>query len=412
MVGAIGTLASIPGQTAGVSVFTDHLSDATGLSRLQLSFAYLMGTGASGLILPRGGRWIDRLGPRVVSFAAVMGLAATITALSFVGPMSTAVGMAVMTLGFGSVRFTGQGLLTLSSRTMVSQWFERRRGLVSSVSNAVMSFFFSLTPALLFLLIEMSDFRWAWRQLALFLIFVVGAIVLVFYRDTPESCGLAIDGGLLDTAETRGTEPQDPLINDPAVTRDEAVRDVRFWALTIPVAAMAVVSTAMTFHIVDFGREVGIGEAEILRIFVPIAMVSIPVTVTGGWLVDSIPPVVVGATMSALQLVMYLTVPFLDDPTLRIVAIAAWGASTGCYAPLTSAALPRIFGRTHLGAIGGAQMSAMVIGSALGPAMFSFIESTTGLYRNALFVSTIFPAIGLVLAVVSARRHGFIRDRV
>jgi hypothetical protein len=52
--GTIGVIASVPGQTAGDSVFTDHLSDGTGLSRLQVSIAYLLGTGTSGLLLPRG----------------------------------------------------------------------------------------------------------------------------------------------------------------------------------------------------------------------------------------------------------------------------------------------------------------------------------------------------------------------
>jgi predicted MFS family arabinose efflux permease len=111
VVGTIGVIASVPGQTAGVSVFTDHLSDGTGLSRLQLSIAYLLGTGTSGLLLPRGGRAIDRSGSRVVALAAVVGLAATLVGPSFVGRMPPAVGIAVMSLGFGCLRFSGQGLL-------------------------------------------------------------------------------------------------------------------------------------------------------------------------------------------------------------------------------------------------------------------------------------------------------------
>ncbi len=61
VVGSIGVLASVPGQTAGVSVFTDHLTDATGLSRLQLSIAYLIGTGSSGFAC----RWV--VGPSIGS---------------------------------------------------------------------------------------------------------------------------------------------------------------------------------------------------------------------------------------------------------------------------------------------------------------------------------------------------------
>jgi len=44
VVGTIGIYFSIPGQTIGVSVFTDPVKDALGLSRNQFSNAYMIGT--------------------------------------------------------------------------------------------------------------------------------------------------------------------------------------------------------------------------------------------------------------------------------------------------------------------------------------------------------------------------------
>ncbi|MEL6984604.1 MAG: MFS transporter, partial [Actinomycetota bacterium] len=154
----------------------------------------------------------------------------------------------------------------------------------------------------------------------------------------------------------------------------------------------------------DFGNELGLEQSQIVRIFLPIAVVSVPVTLLGGWLVDRIPPVVIGAGMSVAQLVMYLTVPHLDHPVAAVVAIVTWGAAQGCYAPLTSAAIPRLFGRRHLGSIAGVQMSAMVIGSALGPALFALVKSTVGSYQAALTISTVLPATGLLLYLVAGRR--------
>ncbi len=397
--GTIGIFASVPGQTAGVSVFTDHLTDATGLTRLQLSIAYLVGTGTSGFLLPLGGRAIDVRGSRVVAFAAVVGLAATVVGLSLVGPMPLIVGMAVMSLGFGCLRFSGQGLL--SSRTMISQWFERRRGIVSSASNAVMSFAFAASPAMLLVLIDSQGWRTAWRLIGVMLVIVVGATVVVLYRASPEASGLVIDGGRATQAPTDGP----PVLGtDADLTRGQALRDLRFWAVTIPVVAMAATSTALTFHIVDFGAELGLDEDRIVRIFVPIAFVSVPVTLVGGWLVDTIPPIYIALAMGAAQLVMYLSVGHLDVTALAVVAIVAWGVSQGCFAPLTSAALPRIFGRRHLGAISGAQMSAMVVGSAIGPALFALVKSVAGSYAAALWISALIPATGLLVAVASFRR--------
>ena len=417
-------LASFPGQTAGVSVFTEHLTEATGLDRLGLATAYLLGTTTSGLVLPAAGRWIDLLGSRVVAFAASIGLAATITAFSFVGPMSSTTGLVVMTIGFGFLRFFGQGLLTLASRTMIAQWFDRRRGLVSSVSSAAFAFVFSLTPALLFALIELSGFRWAWRQIAIGLVVILGTAVLILYRNRPEDCGLTVDTGVpLSNTRNAGArhisldntslQPMPPGPSSESIgadastqvdaTRGEAIRDRRFWIVTLPIFSMSVVSTAITFHIIDLGAEVGLDESSIVRIFVPVAVLSIPVTLVGGWLADVVPVLGLAVAMAVLQIAMYLAVGELGDPVWQLVAIVSWGGSSGLQAVLMAAALPRLFGRTNLGAIAGAQMSTLVIGSALGPFFFAWVQATAGTYQRALVISVIGPVASLVLAASGTR---------
>ena len=415
--GTIGAIASVPGQTAGVSVFTDDLISTTGLTRLQLAIAYLVGTGTSGLLLGAGGRAIDRYGSRIVALGATLGLASTMLGLSVVGPMSNAMGLVVMSIGFGCLRFSGQGLLTLASRTMVAQWFDRRRGLVTAVSSAFVSFSFAAAPALLLALIDIDGFRTAWRLMAMMLVVVVGTVIVVFYRVSPEAAGIEIDGrgrtaiptvsdGDGEGQDDRGEPPAPPIIgSDSDTPRGEALRDIRFWALTIPVAALSSTATAITFHIVDLGAELGLTDDEIVRIFVPIAVISVPVTLSTGWLVDRVTPLVIAAVMAAAQLVMYPMIGLLDTTLGAALAVLTWGISQGCFSSLTSAAIPKVFGRRHLGAISGAQMSAMVIGSAIGPAFFALMQSLTGGYRAALWVSAVIPLGGLLLAIEGLRRH-------
>ncbi len=408
--GTIGAIASVPGQTVGVSIFTDDLISTTGLTRLQLAVAYLIGTGTSGLLIGAGGRAIDRYGSRVVALGATLGLATTLLGLSVVGPMTTAVGVVVMSIGFGCLRFSGQGLLTLASRTMIAQWFERRRGLVSALSSAFVSFSFAATPALLLALIDIDGYRTAWRVMAVVLVVVIGSVIVAFYRVSPEAAGIPIDGraAMPDEHRSNGREEsrQVPIVGtDRDATRAEALRDVRFWAFTIPVVALAATSTAITFHIVDLGSELGLADDEVVRIFVPIAFVSVPITLGTGWLIDRVTPLAVAAMMAAAQLVMYPMVGLLDIGWGAAAAVVTWGVSQGCFSALTSAAIPKVFGRRHLGAIAGAQMSAMVIGSAIGPAFFALVKSITGGYRSALWLSAVIPAIGLILSIEGLRQH-------
>lgn len=403
--GTLGVVASVPGQTAGVSVFTDDLTGATGLTRLQLAIAYLVGTGSSGLLLGVGGKMIDRYGSRVVAFAATIGLACTVTGLSFVGEMSTPVGLVVMSIGFGCLRFSGQGLLTLSSRTMVAQWFDRRRGLVSSISQAAGSFAFAAAPAILLTLIDIDGFRTAWRLIAVFLVVVVGAVIVTLYRVSPEAAGIVIDGGpALEPSHDGAARGPTVIGTDQDATRAMAVRDLRFWAVTLPVMALSSTGTALTFHIVDIGLEQGLDEDAIVRIFVPIAFVSVPVSLITGWLIDVTSPMVVAMAMGAAQVMMYLAVGYLDVTPLLVMAIVGWGFAQGCFSSLTSAALPRIFGRRHLGEVAGMQMSMIVIGSAIGPAFFALSRSLTDSYRPALWASAVVPAAAVLLAATSKRR--------
>ncbi|MCP5035724.1 MAG: MFS transporter, partial [Actinomycetia bacterium] len=250
------------------------------------------------------------------------------------------------------------------------------------------------TPTMLFALVELSGFRWAWRQLAIGLVFGLGTIILIFFRNTPEESGLLLDGigphptGQLGTKRAEGLE----------ATRSQAIRDQRFWIVTLPIFSLSVVGTALTFHIVDLGHEVGLDESTIVLIFVPVALISIPITLVSGWLADTVPVIALAVLMAAIQMIMYLTVGELDHPVLRIVAIASWGASSGLQAALMAAALPRLFGRTHLGAIAGAQMSALVIGSALGPFFFAWVQQVAGSYQRALVFSLVGPIASLALA--------------
>ena len=58
--GTIGVIMSAPGQTVGISVFTDFLIEDLKISRDNLSLAYLIGTLLSSLILTYAGKFYDK----------------------------------------------------------------------------------------------------------------------------------------------------------------------------------------------------------------------------------------------------------------------------------------------------------------------------------------------------------------
>lgn len=411
----IGTLFSIPGQTAGVSVFTDPLIEATGLSRVQLSSAYLVGTLGSALLLPLGGRLIDRLGARLTVILSSLGLGLTLVYLSccdyfipFINSLlplldRAVIGLGVMSVGFIALRFTGQGMLTLVSRNTLGKWFDRRRGFVSGIANVFISFGFSAAPLLLSFWIEGLGWRGAWLGLALCVGVGMSFLGWLFYRDNPEICDLAMDGTIPDTLqeEESAEKTEKNVAKVGHLTATEAIKTIEFWSVTIALSIHSLTLTGITFNLVDLGTQSGLSEQQAVSLFLPIGIIS---TITGflvGVISDRVRLKWLVITLLLLQLSGFVGMANLGLLSWRIVAIIGLGTSGGFFATLTTVALPRLFGRTHLGAIGGMQMTSLVVGSAIGPSLLALFKDTFGSYQSGLYACSLMIPIALGLTLLA-----------
>lgn len=410
LVSTLGILASIPGQTMGVSVFTDPLLAATGLSRLTVSNAYLTGTVLSGLSLPAAGAWLDRYGARPTGFVACLGLAVVLAALSQIDRIGAALGgrqpmltAVLLTTGFFGLRFCGQGVLTMTSRTMVGRWFDARRGMVAGLSGVIIGFAFGATPTLFDAWIQRATWRGAWLEMAVLVGVGMGLIVLLFFRDDPERCGLRMDGAPPPPASALGESGGSAATAtatrayEPAFSRREALGTMAFWSVTLCLAAQALMITGITFHIVDIAGSAGVDRSAAVHLFLPMAAVSVVAAVVGGTLGDRIPVrVLLVAMMLGLSLGIVGAADLGHRRTLLIVGL---GVSGGLFSPTSSIAYPRFFGRRHLGAIVGVEMMSLVIASAIGPSLLAISRAAYASYRPALYASLALPLLGIVLSL-------------
>jgi len=403
----LGVLMSIPGQTMGVSVFTGPLLEATGVSRVGLANAYLVGTVASGLLLPLGGRLLDRFGTRVTLIASSLALGGTLTALSEVDRLAAAArldgpwaSLGVLALAFALLRFSGQGMLTMASRNMVPMWFVRRRGIVSGFFNVFISGGFSVAPAILAGCIEVTgDWRSAWRAIALVVGPCMAALAWLLARDTPESCGLHPDGDA--GPDTGGGLRASQGLDEEALPPARALRCGAFWAVTLALGLQAAVVTGFTFHIVDLGSEAGLDQSQALALFPPIALVSVVASFGSGALSDRSSLRALLLVMLVAQAVGFAGLVWLVSPAGLVLGVTGMGVAAGLYGQLSTIAVAKLFGRTYLGSISATQMSVLVIGSALGPSLFALSRQYAGSYTPALLGSAVLPFLLLVLALRS-----------
>jgi hypothetical protein len=71
---------------------------------------------------------------------------------------------------------------------------------------------------------------------------------------------------------------------------------------------------------------------------------------------------------------------------------------------LSAVGHPRFFGLRHLGAIAGASMSAVVVGSALGPSTLALSRAALGSYQPALYAAALLP-LGIALFAMAPIHH-------
>ncbi|MEZ5276092.1 MAG: MFS transporter [Opitutaceae bacterium] len=408
----IGMIFTIPGQTMGFSVFTDILIVELGLSRLQLSTAYLVGTVLSGFSLPWLGRVFDRIGARRMAvyasvatglvlfyLSACTRISAALTAI--IGPTgiaTVAVPFLVITIGFYLIRASAQGVLALTGRNMIGKWFDYHRGTALALSGVFTGFAFSIAPRVLDMLIRRFGYDGTWGLLGVITLIGMGGLGWLLYRDNPEQCGLRMDG-----PEAAGRKR---IFHADAIAhRDyslaEAVRTLPFWAFILSFAFYSLFGTAITFHIVSLGAEAGIDRTTVIGYFVPMAFFSVGTNLFCGWISSRTRLKYLLFAMNLAAIASVVGALNLAEGWGPALFVAGNGVCGGAFVALAGISTPRFFGRRHIGAISGVGMSSMVIASGIGPFVFSLSTSTTGSYRAALWISLLIPAFLALLATRS-----------
>ena len=401
IVGTLGIWASVPGQTMGVSTFTDPVKDALGLSRNSFSWAYTFGTIASSLILGIAGKWFDKYGARKVATFAALGLSIALAISSqsqmittfiqqTLGTNTWLIPFVVMVLCFFLIRFTGQGVLTLASRNMIMLWFDQFRGSVNAFSSIAVSLGFSISPFVINILIEDKGWQGAWQILGAALLIMAGIIYLT-YRDSPEQMGLKADGNL---AKKKSNEKSDD--ERKQFTKKEALRTRAFWMYSLMLAFNGYFITGLTFHIVSVFESVGLSKTEAISIFVPMSVISVATSFIFNALSDFIRLKNLLYVMIFGGVVVSLGLAVLHLPMGYYLLITGAGVMGGLYAVLSSVAWPRFYGRRHLGAISGVNMQMIVFSSAVGPSLFSLSFYFFGSYS----VVALSGLVGLALIAI------------
>lgn len=385
----IGLFVSIPGQTMAVSAFTDSLLQALDLTRNELSFAYMIGTLCSALLLKKSGVWYDKYGAKIVMFGATFIMAITMLGMAKILPMARGLVaitghltslkiwiLILLSFLFFLARLNGQGIMSMVARNMLMKWFFKKRGLANGISSMVANAVFAMATVGLALLVVRYNWDGAYELLAVVLL-LSSFIFLGTYEEKPEDFGLLPDGEKIE--ENNDNKIEQKTIRD--FSYSEAIKTRAFWSVTMVTAFFGFFVTGFTFHIFSIFRDASIPWSIGKGVFIYSAILSTMLSFGGSVISDhiKIKYLVLLATVGGA--LCGIGLGFLEHMWSFYLLTLGYGTIGGLFGVLLAVAYPRYFGKKHLGAIAGRNMSLIIFLSAISPFMFSITKSFTGSYH-------------------------------
>jgi MFS transporter, OFA family, oxalate/formate antiporter len=409
IVATIGHMSSIVGQTGGVTGFIEPLKQALGMSGLELSCSYMIGTLAAASILPWTGHLYDRLGPRRLGTQIFLVLGLMLFFLSATGSLhdlyasmlpersSYILNFITITLGFFGIRYLAMGVLGFLPRSMLSKWFHEKRGIVNTISGFCVAMSSGCAPLLSSLLVENCGWQLAWQLTGVVLVIVFAPLVWCFYRDSPEQCAMRPDGVYYPV--TLDDPSPSPIDSNNDFSLHDALRTRIFWLFAIGLAICSSSTTAINFHAQALEISYGLPKNAFMELFIPATILTVGSSSLTAWISRHVP----------LKNLLCIMMGFLIFGAIGLLIapisigfhffVIGYGSSFGMYSTLVIIVWPHLFGRTHLGSITATAMGINLSASAFGPMLYSIAKAVFDTYTSAFWTLVLLGLILILLAI-------------
>ncbi len=377
--------ASILGMACGIMAITFYtqglfmgpVTQAFGWTSEQFfgGFSVMMVAGL--FTAPMVGGLVDRYGPRRVGLAGLIGHTVGYVLLSY-----TTGSLLLWYASFGLLAVFAAGSLPTAWTYVVTSWFDRRRGLAIGVVLAASGLMAVIAPPIVEQWIDAYGWRMAYRILGL------GALVL----------SAPVVWSWLRVGETAGRHGIDEAKDtaEEGLTRAEALKTFRFWALATALMLSAFAIVGPVSHLVPFLVQNGIPRSEAARIASVLGLHVILGRLIVGALFDRYWAPGVAALFLALPAPLLVLYAYFPTADLLIIGLAmtlglAAGAELDIIAYLTS----RYFGTRHYGAIFGALFAFFTVASGLAPALYGAVSGASGAYTLVFQTSAVLLAVAI-----------------
>ena len=384
----IGIFSSGPGQSHTFSVFVEPISQDLQLSSASIASAYGLATLIAAFLLPYMGKIIDRYGARVslIIISIILGVSCI-----FFGAASN---FLMLTVGFGFLRFFGQGSLMLGCANLVSQWFDSKRGFAMSLMALGFGMSMAIHPPVSQFLIDQYGWKYAWIILGISTWIIMVPALFILAWNNPENIGLKPDGVKKSNFKNDEVEAIEGL------NLTEALKENSFYILAAMWFGMAMLVTTLHFYQVTILTNQGITTEFAASLFTVSAFAMVVFMPLVGKFFDNFPTKYVLATGLLINSISLISITYSSSDAYSLFYAVSFGINNAFSMTMFGYIWPRYFGRKHLGSIQGTGQMIGVIGASLGPLPVGFAIDYLGSSLITIRYLSVYPIIMAVIIIM------------
>jgi len=354
--GFVFLFTSSVGQSFFIGLFNSEIRNELNISHSEFGTIYGIATLCSSLLLIWIGKKIDDFKLVYYSIFVIVLLSFSAIFFSFVN------GVIFLFLGIFLLRLSGQGLMSHTSTTAISRYFNKRRGKALSIVFLGMSLGEFILPVLIVYLLSIFYWRELWLQISIFVLLFLPLICIFTIKD------ISIDSREKDDENNTN---QSNLIK--SWTRKEVLYDYKFYTILPCLLASPFIITGIVINQSFILESKNWDDYALAKAFMSYSVFTVLTLFFSGYLVDK---------FSSRKLLIYLNFPmilsllvliFFDHSFSAFVFMGLLGSTNGFANVIISSLWAEIYGVKYLGSIKALTVSLMVFSTALGTSVFGFL---------------------------------------
>ena len=347
--------------------FIEPLQAEFGWSRAQISLGVTISSMVSAACSIPAGLLVDKIGPRRIGLAGVL-----LMPMAF-AMLGTATGtqfnwfMLWVVVGFGTLMLQPMVWITAVNRRFVVS-----RGMALAVTLSGGSVAAAVYPLIATWLIELYDWRQAYMLMAAFWAALVFPLIFLFFRSDADAVGTQQQTTEEASAETESI---------PGLRLTQSLRTGDFYKLFIAGFGIAMAALGVIVHFIPILKDYGVEPIAAAGTAALIGVFSFVGRMGTGFLLDRFPAHIIGSLSAFIPISGFILLLTAGELSVsQTLSAVLFGLTLGAEADLIAYLTARQFGLRHYGAVYGATVMSLALGTMVGSYAAGAIYDMHGSY--------------------------------